>query len=183
MPPPRQPDGEEGSQKDRRFLHADGLQPEGKIRPKPRFSPLSTLPGISLLKEICVFAARNKFLSAKKFHFCRTKTPPRRRNAPYGQFPHPFFNTSRSISVLPPRRTDAENSGIPSILTRNPKFWRQSDTGAKENSSPPKPCRPFSCRTDGISLPRSERQVSLTRRESLPRPPHALHAANTRIND
>ena len=146
----------------------------------PRFPPargfLCGKKFASLRQEINFFQQRNSIFAAQK-------RPPRRRNAPYGQFSRLFFNTSRSISVLPPRRTDAENSGIPSILTRNPKFWRQSDTGAKENSSPPKPCRPFSCRTDGISLPRSERQVSLTRRESLPRPPHALHAANTRIND
>ena len=64
-----------GWQKDRWILHAGSLQPGGKRRPKPRFSPLSTLPETSLRQEIRVFAARNKFLSAKKFHFCRTKTP------------------------------------------------------------------------------------------------------------
>ena len=33
-----------GLQKDKWILHADGLQIGEKIRPKPRFSPLSTLP-------------------------------------------------------------------------------------------------------------------------------------------
>ena len=74
-PPPRQQEREESVQKGRRFLYAESLQPEGKSRPKPRFSPLSTHPKISLRQEIFVFAARKKFLSAKKFHFCRTKTP------------------------------------------------------------------------------------------------------------
>ena len=63
-----------GWQKDRWILHAGSLQPEGKSRPKPRFSPLSTLPETSLRQEIRVFAARNKFLSAKKSRFCRMKT-------------------------------------------------------------------------------------------------------------
>ena len=73
--PPRQPDGEEGLQKGSRILHADSRQIERKSRPKPRFFPLSTLPGISLRQEIRVFAARKEFLSAKKSRFCRTKTP------------------------------------------------------------------------------------------------------------
>ena len=63
-----------GLQKSSRILHAESPQPEGKSRPKPRFSPLSTLPQISLRQEIPVFAAKKQFLSAKKSHFHRTKT-------------------------------------------------------------------------------------------------------------
>ncbi len=42
--------------------------------PEPRIFRFSTLRETSLRQEICVFAERNFFLSAKKFHFCRTKS-------------------------------------------------------------------------------------------------------------
>ena len=80
-----------GLQKGSRILHAESPQPEGKSRPKPRFSPLSTRPGISLRQEIRVFAARNKFLSAKKFHFCRTKTDAEAEKCPIRTVPTAVF--------------------------------------------------------------------------------------------
>ena len=78
-------------QKDKWVSHAGGLQPEGKTGPKPRFSPLSTLPGISLRQEICILAARKKFLSAKKFRFCRTKTPAKAEKCSIRTVPAPVF--------------------------------------------------------------------------------------------
>ena len=63
----------ESLQKDKWILCAESLQLERKGRPKPRFSPLSTRPLTSLRQEIFVFAARKKFLSAKKSRFWRTK--------------------------------------------------------------------------------------------------------------
>ena len=83
------------------------------------------------------FPRSRKFLCGKKFSslrqernffqqrnsvFAARKRPPRRRNAPYGQFSRPFFNTSGSISALPSRRTDADRGGKPSILTGKPKI-------------------------------------------------------------
>ena len=105
---PRVSQAGKGLQKGSRILYAEILQIERKSRPKPRFSPLSTLPGISLRQEIFVFAARKKFLSAKKSCFCRTKTPAEAEKCAYGQFPRPLFNNSGAISALPSRRTDAE---------------------------------------------------------------------------
>ena len=80
-----------GLQKDNWILHADGLQLEEKSRPKPRFSPLSTLPRNSLRQEICVFAARKKFLSAKKSRFCRTKKPAAAEKCAIRAVPAPVF--------------------------------------------------------------------------------------------
>ena len=83
------------------------------------------------------FPRSRKFLCGKKFSslrqernffqqrnsvFAARKRPPRRRNAPYGQFSRPFFNTSGSISALPSRRTDADRGGKPSILAGKPKI-------------------------------------------------------------
>ena len=56
-----------------RILYAAASRLERKSRPKPRILRFSTLRETSLRQEICVFAERNFFLSAKKFHFCRTK--------------------------------------------------------------------------------------------------------------
>ena len=83
--------GGKGLQKDKGDLHADGLHLEGKSRPKPPFSPFSTLPKTSLRQEICVFAARRKFLSAKKFRFCRTKTPAKAEKCSIRTVPAPVF--------------------------------------------------------------------------------------------
>ena len=80
-----------GLQKDNWILHADGLQLEEKSRPKPRFSPLSTLPLTALRQEISVFAARKKFLAAKKSRFCRTKTPSVAEKCSYRTFLPPTF--------------------------------------------------------------------------------------------
>ena len=74
-PPTGQLGDGKGLQNDSRFLHADGFQLEGKSRPKPRFPPLSAPFETALRQEIFVFAERNFFLAAKKFHFCRAKTP------------------------------------------------------------------------------------------------------------
>ena len=90
-----------GLQKGSRILYAEILQIERKSRPKPRFSPLSTLPGIALRQERNFFQQRNPVFAAQK-------RIPRRRNAPYGQFPRLIFNTSGAISAQPSRRTDAE---------------------------------------------------------------------------
>ena len=57
-----------------RILYAAASRLERKSRPKPRIFRFSTLRETSLRQEICVFAERNFFLSAKKFHFCRTKS-------------------------------------------------------------------------------------------------------------
>lgn len=56
-----------------RILYAAASRLERKSRPKPRIFRFSTLRETSLRQEIFVFAERNFFLSAKKFHFCRTK--------------------------------------------------------------------------------------------------------------
>ena len=90
-PPPRQPSGKEGLQKGRRALCAESLQIERKSRPKPRFFPLSTRPGISLRQEIRVFAARKKFFSAKKSRFCRTKTDAETEKCSIRTVPAPLF--------------------------------------------------------------------------------------------
>ena len=90
-PPPRQPGGKEGLQKDKWILCAESLQIERKSRPKPRFSPLSTHPGIPLRQEIRVFAARKKFLSAKKSRFCRTKTGVESEKCAIRTVPTPVF--------------------------------------------------------------------------------------------
>ena len=55
------------------FLPAETPQPGRESPARPRFSPLSALRKTALRQEISVFAARKQFLSAKKFHFCRTK--------------------------------------------------------------------------------------------------------------
>ena len=57
-----------------RILYAAASRLERKSRPKPRIFRFSTLRETSLRQEIFVFAERNFFLSAKKFHFCRTKS-------------------------------------------------------------------------------------------------------------
>ena len=80
-----------GLQKGSRILYAEILQIERKSRPKPRFSPLSTLPGISLRQENSVFAARKKFLSAKKSRFCRTKTVAEAEKCSIRTVPAPVF--------------------------------------------------------------------------------------------
>ena len=80
-----------GLQKGSRILYAEILQIERKSRPKPRFSPLSTLPGISLRQENSVFAARKKFLSAKKSRFCRTKTDTEAEKCSIRAVPAPDF--------------------------------------------------------------------------------------------
>lgn len=71
----------------------------------------------SLRQERNFFQQRNSVFAARK-------RPPRRRNAPYGQFPPPFFNNSGPISVLPLLREDAEEGGNPYFLTENPGIWR-----------------------------------------------------------
>ena len=60
-----------GGQKVSRILYAERLHPEGKYCPKPPFSSFSVPMEISLRQDFFVFAARNSFLSAKKFHFVR----------------------------------------------------------------------------------------------------------------
>ena len=91
VPPPRRPARGKGWQKDKWILHAESPQPEGKSRPKPRFPPLSTRPETSLRQEIFVFAARKKFLSAKKSRFCRTKTPAEAEKCSIRTAPAPVF--------------------------------------------------------------------------------------------
>ena len=82
----------------------------------------------SLRQEINFFQQRNPVFAARK-------SPLRRRNAPYGQFPRPFFfNTSGSISSLPSRRTDAGEGGEHCTLTEKPWIWRHSGTGAAVKS-------------------------------------------------
>ena len=88
----------------------------------------------SLRQEINFFQQRNPVFAARK-------SPLRRRNAPYGQFPRPFFNTSGSISSLPSRRTDAGEGGEHCTLTEKPWIWRHSGTGAaaeSPNGPPPR---------------------------------------------
>ena len=88
----------------------------------------------SLRQEINFFQQRNPVFAARK-------SPPRRRNAPCGQFPRPFFNTSGSISSLPSRRTDAGEGGEHCTLTEKPWIWRHSGTGAaaeSPNGPPPR---------------------------------------------
>ena len=82
---------EEALQNVRRVLHAGGPQPGGKNVRSPAFLPFSTLPWISLRQEIFVFAARKKFLSAKKSRFCRTKTPSVAEKCSYRTFLPPTF--------------------------------------------------------------------------------------------
>ena len=72
-------------------LYGKTLQIAGKNAPKPRFPPLSTVLKISLRQENSVFAARRKFLSAKKFDFCRTKTPATAEKCSYEAFLRPSF--------------------------------------------------------------------------------------------
>ena len=88
----------------------------------------------SLRQEINFFQQRNPVFAARK-------SPPRRRNAPCGQFPRPIFNTSGSISSLPSRRTDAGEGGEHCTLTEKPWIWRHSGTGAaaeSPNGPPPR---------------------------------------------
>ena len=89
----------------------------------------------SLRQERNFFQQRNSVFAARK-------RPPRRRNAPYGQFPRLFFNNSAPVSALPPHRTDAESGGKPSFLTGNPGIWRHSGTCAAGDSSPRNSYRP-----------------------------------------
>ena len=95
----------------------------------------------SLRQEINFFQQRNPVFAARK-------SPLRRRNAPYGQFPRPFFNTSGSISSLPSRRTDAGEGGEHCTLTEKPWIWRHSGTGAavKSPQRPPPKCGPANWR-------------------------------------
>ena len=64
---------------------------EAENRPKPPFSPLPTRRKTALRQEISVFAARKKFLSAKKFHFCRTKKRDGAEKCSYIAFLRPVF--------------------------------------------------------------------------------------------
>ena len=111
----------------------------------PRFPPargfLCGKKFASLRQEINFFQQRNPVFAARK-------SPLRRRNAPYGQFPRPFFNTSGSISSLPSRRTDAGEGGEHCTLTEKPWIWRHSGTGAavKSPQRPPPKCGPANWR-------------------------------------
>ena len=64
---------------------------EAENRPKPPFSPLPTRRKTALRQEISVFAARKKFLSAKKSRFCRTKTPAKAEKCSIRTVPAPVF--------------------------------------------------------------------------------------------
>ena len=79
------------SQKVRWNLYAESLQTEEKNGTKPAFHPLPTRLKISLRQEIPVFAARNKFLSAKKFHFDRMKTGFKPKKCAIQAFPGTTF--------------------------------------------------------------------------------------------
>ena len=79
------------SQKVRWNLYAESLQTEEKNGTKPAFHPLPTRLKISLRQEISVFAARNKFLSAKKFHFDRMKTGFKPKKCAIQAFPGTTF--------------------------------------------------------------------------------------------
>ena len=105
----------ESLQKDKWILCAESLQLDGKIRPKPRFSPLSTRPGTSLRQEIFVFAARKKFLSAKKSHFCRTETDAEAEKCSIRTvLPSVFYVQTRLIASLPsPARTRNQAENLP----------------------------------------------------------------------
>ena len=86
-----QPEGGAECRNVTRILGAGKPRLEGKRPPKPRFPPLSTRRKISLRQEICVFAARRKFLSAKKFDFVRMKTAGKREKCSYEAFLRPRF--------------------------------------------------------------------------------------------
>ena len=73
----------------------------------------------SLRQEENFFQQRNPVFAAQK-------RPPRRKNAPYGQLPRPFFNNSRPISALPPRHTGAASGGKAFVLTVFHGIWRHS---------------------------------------------------------
>ena len=108
----------ESLQKDKWILCAESLQLERKGRPKPRFSPLSTRPLTSLRQEIFVFAARKKFLSAKKFRFCRTKTPAEAEKCSIrAVLPPVFYVQTRLIASLPPAVRTRYQAG-------NRTFWQ-----------------------------------------------------------
>ena len=79
------------SQKVKWNLYAESLQTEEKNGTKPAFRPLPTRLKISLRQEIPVFAARNKFLSAKKFHFDRMKTGFKPKKCAIQAFPGTTF--------------------------------------------------------------------------------------------
>ena len=79
------------SQKVKWNLYAESLQTEEKNGTKPAFRPLPTRLKISLRQEIPVFAARNKFLSAKNFHFDRMKTGFKPKKCAIQAFPGTTF--------------------------------------------------------------------------------------------
>ena len=95
----------------------------------------------SVAPLFCLFPHSRGFLCGKKFSslrqernffqqrnpvFAARKRPPRRKNAPYKQFLHPFFNNSPPISALPPRHRDAASSGKTFVLTVFHGIWRHS---------------------------------------------------------
>ena len=77
----------------------------------------------SLRQERNFFQQRNPVFAARK----RTLW---RRNASYGRFSRPFFNSSGPVCVFPSLHGDAGLCGKPSILTGNAGIWRHSDTCA-----------------------------------------------------
>ena len=92
----------------------------GKTSAAPLFCLFPHFRGSLCGKKFSSLRQERNFFQQRNPVFAARKRASRRRNAPYGQFPRPFFNTSRSKSVLPSRRTDAVSDEKSSILTEFP---------------------------------------------------------------